>query len=181
VDSLKGAQVIACIGLGSNLGDSLQILQDGWQRLGQQKGISLQSLSAPYQSKPVDMESKHWFINAAGVIKTTLAPEALLKRLLSVEKDFGRRRNPDDRGHQDRTLDLDLLLYDDLILKTSLLQIPHPQMHKRLFVLAPLAELTPDLIHPQLRKSIETLRQGLLNDTHSEDGQEVYRLTVNDT
>ncbi len=181
MDSLTGAQAIACIGLGSNLGDSLQIIQDGWQRLGQQKGINLQALSTPYRSNPVDMESKHWFINAAGVIKTTLSPEALLRRLLSVEKDFGRRRNPNDSGHLDRILDLDLLLYDDLILKTSLLQIPHPQMHKRLFVLAPLAELTPNLIHPQLRQSIETLRQGLLNDTSLKDGQEVYRLTVNDT
>jgi 2-amino-4-hydroxy-6-hydroxymethyldihydropteridine diphosphokinase len=180
VSPLTEPPAIACIGLGSNLGDSMQILHNGWKRLGRQKGISLQALSAPYRSKPVDMESKHWFINAAGVIKTILPPETLLKRLLFIEQDLGRIRDFDSEEHQDRTLDLDLLLYNDLVLKTPCLQIPHPQMHKRLFVLAPLAEVASDMIHPVRQLSIETLKQGLLNNRQSKKGQEVYRITASD-
>ena len=152
----------ACIGLGSNLGDSLYTLRDAWQRLGEQKGINLQALSTPYRTKPVGMDSEHWFINAAGLLTTTLSPEALLDQLLTIEYDFGRRRNPEVHGYQDRTLDLDLLLYDDLILETSRLHIPHPEMHTRLFVLAPLAELVPNQLHPQQHCSVEALCQKLL-------------------
>jgi 2-amino-4-hydroxy-6-hydroxymethyldihydropteridine diphosphokinase len=150
-----------CIGLGSNLGDSLHILQDAWQHLGGQEGISLQALSPPYRTKPVGMESEHWFINAAGLLTTVLAPEALLDQLLATEHEFGRRRNPELQGYQDRTLDLDLLLYGELILSTSRLHIPHPELHNRLFVLEPLAELIPDQFHPQLCCTIKTLRRQL--------------------
>ena len=177
MNSLQTKEISACIGLGSNLGDSLQILHDGWLRLGQQAGIRLEMLSVPYRSKPVGMKSKHWFINAVGIIRTSLTPETLLERLMAVEKDFQRRREPMNKGHQDRTLDLDLLLYDALILETPRLQIPHPQMHKRLFVLAPLAELTPNLIHPGLQLSIATLRKNLLNDSKAKREQEVSRVT----
>jgi len=153
----------ACIGLGSNLGDSLHILQDAWQSLGEQEGIKLQALSTPYRTKSVGMDSEHWFINAAGLLTTTLSPEALLNQLLTIEHDFGRRRNPEVHGSQDRTLDLDLLLYDDRILETSRLHIPHPEMHTRLFVLAPLAELVPNQLHPQQNCSVEELYQQLLS------------------
>jgi 2-amino-4-hydroxy-6-hydroxymethyldihydropteridine diphosphokinase len=152
----------ACIGLGSNLGDSLYILRGAWQRLGEQEDINLQALSSPYRTKPVGMNSEHWFINAAGLLTTTLSPESLLNQLLAIEHEFGRRRNPEVQGHQDRTLDLDLLLYDDCILETSRLRIPHPEMHARLFVLAPLTELVPNQLHPQLHCSLETLCQQFL-------------------
>ncbi len=159
-------EIIACIGLGSNLGNSLHTLQNAWQRLGEQDGISLQALSTPYRTEPVGMESEHWFINAAGLLTTTLAPEALLDQLLRVEQEFGRRRDPHNSGYQDRTLDLDLLLYGDLKVKTARLQIPHPEMHKRLFVLVPLATLVPNLIHPRLRSSLDELRLQLLDENN---------------
>lgn len=160
--------ITVCIGLGSNLGNSLQILWDAWQRLGQINGIRLQALSSPYRTEPFGMESEHWFVNAAGLLTTSFSPDDLLDLLLEVEQKFGRRRNlGTPNGYQDRTLDLDLLLYDNLIVKTSRLQIPHPDMHRRLFVLVPLAELVPQQLHPGLHRSIDSLRRQLMdeNDT----------------
>ena len=165
---------VACIGLGSNLGDSLQTLTDSWQRLGLQDGISLKALSPPYRTEPVGMESRHWFINAVGLLRTTLSPEALLDRLLIIEQEFGRRRNLKASGYQDRTLDLDLLLYDDVIINTPRLQIPHPELHKRLFVLVPLAVLVPNQLHPRLQSSMDTLRRQLLQKDNSSIPEQVH-------
>ncbi|WP_420209222.1 2-amino-4-hydroxy-6-hydroxymethyldihydropteridine diphosphokinase [Candidatus Electronema sp. JC] len=156
---------LACIGLGSNLGQSRQLLLEAWQVLGAQPGIIPQVLSAPCRTKPVGMDSPHWFINAAGLLRTSLAPEALLEVLLAVEKQFGRVRRLDVPGHQDRTLDLDLLLFDEQVMRTERLILPHPALHERLFVLAPLAEIAPQLRHPLLQKSIAELLAGLLPQT----------------
>ncbi len=164
MNALNGQQTVACIGLGSNLGNSIRTLQDAWYRLGEQGGISLKTLSAPYRTEPVGMESEHWFINAAGLLSTTLTPEALLDQLHRIEEEFGRRRNPDNNGYQDRTLDLDLLLYGDLKVETPRLQIPHPLMHKRLFVLVPLATLAPERIHPRVQCTLDRLRLQLLHE-----------------
>ncbi|MFP7753917.1 2-amino-4-hydroxy-6-hydroxymethyldihydropteridine diphosphokinase [Thermodesulfobacteriota bacterium B35] len=151
-----------CIGLGSNLGDSMELLLEAWVELGRVPGITTRALSRPYRTEPVDMESRHWFINAAGVVETELAPEVLLDRLLAMEARFGRRRVPGDPGHRDRTLDLDLLLYGDLIHNETRLILPHPQMHRRLFVLAPLAELVPGLEIPGLGLTVARALQRLL-------------------
>lgn len=150
---------IACIGFGSNLGNSLQLVQESWKHLGQYDGIWLQILSAPYRTEPMEMESDHWFINAVGIVKTLLSPDDLLDQLLQIEHYFGRRRDRNVSWYQDRTLDLDLLLYDDLILETSRLIIPHPKMHTRPFVLVPLADLLPNFVHPQLQCTMEALRK----------------------
>ncbi|MCF6188780.1 MAG: 2-amino-4-hydroxy-6-hydroxymethyldihydropteridine diphosphokinase [Desulfobulbaceae bacterium] len=164
MNGFNGQHITCCIGLGSNLGNSLQILQDSWQRLGEQNDINLQALSAPYRTEPVDMESEHWFINAAGLLTTALSPEALLDQLLRVEQEFGRRRDPHNSGYQDRTLDLDVLLYGDLRIGTSRLQIPHPEMHKRLFVLVPLADLAPNRLHPRFQCSLDELKLQLMDE-----------------
>lgn len=147
----------ACIGLGSNLGRSRKLLQDAWNTLTAHPDISSQILSSPYKTKPVGMESSHWFINAAGLLKTTLGPEALLDILLEVEQQFGRTRSADRSGYQDRTLDLDLLLFDELVMRSAKLILPHPAMHVRLFVLLPLAEIGPQLHHPLQNKTIVEL------------------------
>jgi len=165
MNAFNGQQTVACcIGLGSNLGDSLRILQNAWQRLGELDGISMQALSAPYRTEPVGMESEHWFINAAGLLTTTLSPEALLDQLHRIEQEFGRRRNPHNSGYQDRTIDLDLLLYGELKVESPRLQVPHPEMHKRLFVLVPLADLAPNRLHPRLQCSLDELRLQLLDE-----------------
>lgn len=138
----------AYIGLGSNLGDSLQILLDGWQSLGETSGIFLETISSPYRTEPVAMASPNWFINAAGSVRTTLSPADLLASLLQVEARFGRKRSISDRGYRDRSLDFDLLLYGMQIVSELGLEIPHPLMHTRLFVLAPLREIAGEVIHP---------------------------------
>ncbi len=131
----------ACIGLGSNLGQSRTLLKEAWQSLGQHPEVNLQTLSSPYRTRPVGMESSHWFINAVGRLHTTLPPETLLDLLLETEQKFGRVRYPELEGYQDRTLDLDLLLFADSIIQSERLILPHPAMHERLFVLIPLAEI----------------------------------------
>ncbi|WP_417911356.1 2-amino-4-hydroxy-6-hydroxymethyldihydropteridine diphosphokinase [Candidatus Electronema sp. PJ] len=149
--------VSACIGLGSNLGQPRSLLLAAWQFLAQHPAIVPQQLSSPYCTKPVGMNSLHWFINAAGLLRTSLAPEALLDVLLATEQRFGRVRFPEQAGYHDRTLDLDLLLIEGQILRTERLILPHPALHERLFVLAPLAEIAPQLCHPVLNKSIAEL------------------------
>lgn len=103
------------------------------------------------------MESEHWFINAVGQLTTTLSPETLLDLLLKTEQQFGRVRNPELAGYQDRTLDLDLLLYDEMTIQTNRLTLPHPAMHKRLFVLIPLAEIDRKILHPVLQQTVGEL------------------------
>ena len=164
-------ETLAAIGLGSNLGDSPAILLQSWDWLGCQPGIRTVALSAPYRSEPVGMISEHWFTNAAGLLATTLPPEQTLEILLATETRFGRRRTP-GAGYQDRTLDLDLLLYGDLVLTTTRLCLPHPRMHERLFVLAPLAELAPDWLHPELGISIARLAARAAEDGRGQSGLE---------
>jgi len=139
----------AIIGLGSNLGSSMSILQSAWSALQETSEVETRRLSSPYRSRPVDMDSPHWFINAVGLLRTSLAPLALLHTLQSLEARFGRRRDPLVPGYQDRSLDLDLLLYDDLHLDTAQLILPHPRMGERRFVLDPLLEiLDGDVLSP---------------------------------
>jgi 2-amino-4-hydroxy-6-hydroxymethyldihydropteridine diphosphokinase len=150
----------ACIGLGSNLGDSRNLLMDAWQELADHNDISTKVLSSPYQTPPMGMDSPNWFVNAVGLLETTLVSDALLDVFLELEQRFGRIRS-DSNGYQDRTLDLDLLLFEDLIVQTPRLTLPHPAMHERGFVLIPLTEIAPQLLHPGLNKTIQQLLEGL--------------------
>jgi len=147
----------AYIGLGSNLGNSLQVLLEAWETLGKQPGIHLETLSSPYRTEPVGMVSQHWFINAAGSLETILQPEDLLEALLHVENLFGRTRNSGKSEYQDRILDCDLLLYDNIILEHNDLVVPHPELQHRLFVLYPLSEIAPEYMHPVLRRTVRDL------------------------
>lgn len=156
----------AYIGLGSNLGDSLHILQQAWKTLGDQPGINLEVLSSPFRTEPVGMISKHRFINAAGALQTTLPPGDLLKTLLRVENLFGRTRSTGKGQYQDRILDFDLLLYDDIVLGNSDLVIPHPEVQHRLFVLYPLSEIAPEYIHPVLQRTVGDLLAELVKITN---------------
>ena len=140
------------IGLGSNLGDGQGNLLEAWQRLGQVAAISLIRLSSPYRTQPVGLATDHWFTNAVGEILTTLSPTELLAAMLAIETKLGRDRTLT----KDRPVDLDLLYYGDLMIQSPALTVPHPRITERLFVLAPLAEVAPEQVHPRLgRTSLE--------------------------
>lgn len=136
------------LGLGSNLGDSQQILQNAWETLGKDPGVSLLALSSPYVSAPVGMKSENIFCNAVGYLETALAPETLLILLQGIERGFGRDQKTGDSGYQDRLLDLDILRYGSLIKDSENLKLPHPQLAFRLFVLLPLLEIDPHYVDP---------------------------------
>lgn len=151
----------AYIGLGSNLGDSLRVLQQAWTALGMRPGINPVLLSSPYRTEPVGMDSRRWFVNAAGSLSTTLTPGDLLRELLAVEREFGRTRNPALSGYRDRILDFDLLFYANVICNRRDLVLPHPEIEHRLFVLYPLCEIAPGYVHPSLRRTIRDLLREL--------------------
>ena len=136
------------VGLGSNLGDSEQILLNSWRFLGGQKGIEALALSSPFLSSPVDMSSNHWFTNAVGKLSTSLDPHSLLDVFMETEKKYGRTRDADQHGYQDRMIDLDLLFYSDIIIDEPKLTLPHPRFAERLFVLAPMFEIAADFQDP---------------------------------
>jgi 2-amino-4-hydroxy-6-hydroxymethyldihydropteridine diphosphokinase len=154
----------AFIGLGSNLGDGRKNLQKAWARLGEHPDISLLSLSSPYRTKPVNMDSIQWFTNAVGMVETDLPPAALLSELLRIEEEMGRDRTTRNR---DRTVDMDILYYENEVLSSPELILPHPEIQNRLFVLAPLEELDPDRRHPVLLKTSARMRM-LLRSTDQE-------------
>lgn len=146
---------IAFIGMGSNLGDREGYLCRGLELMRNTPGISIESVSGQMESAPVGgPEGQSEFLNSACCLRTSLSPRELLQRLLEIENECDRiRKEP----WGPRTLDLDILLYDDLIVSDPDLVIPHPLMHERLFVLKPLAEIGPDVMHPVLGLTIRAL------------------------
>ncbi len=146
---------LAFIGLGSNLGNGRKNLLRAWNELGKTRGLTRLSLSAPYFTEPLGLDTENWFTNAVGVVEARLLPEELMDCLLNIEKKLGRDRTVG----QDRTIDLDLLYYDDLVISSALLILPHPEIADRLFVLAPLVEVAPDHVHPLLRQTNRQMLQ----------------------
>lgn len=141
------------VGLGSNLGNSLNTLESSLQLLDEIPGINLIATSSWYRTKPVGPPQPD-YLNGCAVLEVQQTPEEFLVLLQAVELQFGRVRT--ERWGA-RTLDLDLLLYDELVLNTPKLQIPHPRMRERAFVLVPLAEIAADWIEPRSGKAIAQL------------------------
>lgn len=137
---------VAYVALGSNLQSPITQVQRGFHALGSLADTRLLRRSSLYQSAPWGLSGQPDFINAVAELETSLDAHALLTALQSIEHNHGRNRSGPRWGP--RTLDLDLLLFDDLVLDTNDLQLPHPRMHERAFVLLPLAELAPELHIP---------------------------------
>ena len=146
--------IVAYIGLGSNLGDRRANLRRAVCEIERLEGLRLIALSSFYESKPVGPEDQPDFMNAAAAVRTPLAPRSLLETLQTIEAAMGRRRL---ERWGPRNIDLDILLYDDFVLSEPDLVVPHPLMHLRRFVLAPLCEIAPDARHPVLGMSVREL------------------------
>ena len=155
-EALGALESVRCaIALGSNLGDSLSTLEGALTVLAQTPGIAVTARSHWYLTKAVGPPQPD-YLNGCALLNVTLTPQALLEILLQTEASFGRIRR--ERWGA-RTLDLDLLLFDDVILNIPTLQIPHPRMAERAFVLVPLAEIAPDWVEPISGKAIARLVQ----------------------
>lgn len=150
---------IAYIALGSNLGDKEKNLRRALLLLTQQ-GVEIVRVSSFFSTEPYGVTDQPQFLNAVACVRTSLAPLALLDVLLATELAMGRVRL---RHWGERNIDLDLLLYEDVVLDTPRLRLPHPDMQNRDFVLLPLAEIAPELKHPTLEKTIYELKENLMN------------------
>ena len=131
----------ACLGLGSNLGDRHGTLDKAVRRLESLPGISVVRVAAYRETAPVGYLEQGNFINTAVAVDTSLSPPELLRAVRQIEAEFGRTR---EIRFGPRTLDIDILLYNDLVLESETLTIPHPRLHEREFVLVPLAEIAPE-------------------------------------
>ena len=149
------------IGFGSNIGDRLAHIQNAIHALSKTDRITLQKVSALYKTDPVGYEEQAQFLNGAAAIQTSLSPLALLHTLKDIETAIGRKHRI---RWGPREIDLDILIYGDMCIQTEKLVIPHPEMHLRGFVLVPLAEIAPDLVHPVFQETIQTLRNRLEDD-----------------
>ena len=160
----------AAIGVGSNQGDSVRICREAFDLLRNHPAIGIIRTSSLYRTSPVGVSGHEWFINAAIVVHTVLEPVALLELMLYVERSFGRVRNV---KWGPRTLDLDILLYEDVRIDLPGLKVPHPLMSERLFVLKPLAEIEPDWLHPVLGLRVREMLNRILETDHRQQIQKL--------
>ncbi len=144
------------LSLGSNVGDRKAQLRDALASLGAAGKIV--AVSSFYETEPVDFTRQPWFLNCAVALETRQTPRQLMASILGIEEKMGRRR-VQKKGP--RTIDIDILLFGETILDSPELTIPHPAMHQRRFVLEPLAELAPEVVHPVFQKTIRELLNAL--------------------
>jgi 2-amino-4-hydroxy-6-hydroxymethyldihydropteridine diphosphokinase len=153
------------LSLGSNVGDREAHLRDALARLGAAGRVI--AVSSFYETEPVEFTHQPWFLNCAVALETGQTPQQLMTALLAIEEEMGRRR-VQKKGP--RSIDIDILMFDDMVMDLKELTIPHPAMQDRRFVLEPLAKIAPDVAHPVFKKTISELRDAL------EAGQAVRKI-----
>jgi 2-amino-4-hydroxy-6-hydroxymethyldihydropteridine diphosphokinase len=146
----------AYLSLGSNLDDRAANLEEAIRRLEAFGRITAKS--SVYETEPMEIESQPWFLNCAIAMETGMAAQPFLATALAIEQSMGRRRI---LSKGPRTIDIDILLFDNSVEDSATLTIPHPALHQRRFVLEPLAEIAPDLRHPILKKTVREMLNGL--------------------
>jgi len=142
------------LGIGTNLGDRERNLEVAIEKIGEHIGNILQT-SSVYETPPWGLEAENDFLNMVVSVETSHSPAEIIKNIAVIESMMGRERNQD--RYSSRIIDIDILLYDDLVITEKGLKIPHRLMHERKFVLVPFCELAPDLIHPILKKPMRVL------------------------
>ena len=146
------------IAVGSNRGDKKKNCQQALERLTEDPDNRILRQSSWYLTQPVGLDDPEWFINGVFLLETGQAPGKLLETVLKIESRLGRERTT---KWGPRTIDLDILFYDDRVIREVDLVIPHPELEKRRFVLDPLLEIAPDLIHPVTEKTVRELKEAL--------------------
>ncbi len=144
----------AYIGIGSNLGDKTNNCLEAVVRIDKISGCRVTTQSGFYRTQPVGVKGQDWYVNGVIVLSADISAQDLLKNLLAIEIDMGRERK---RKWDSRIIDLDILLFGEDVISKKGLQVPHPLMHLRRFVLVPMVSLAPDLVHPVLGKSMAEL------------------------
>ena len=147
------------LALGTNLGDKNKNLQKALVLIAEKIGV-FSAVSSTYETKAWGFESENSFLNMVLAVSTSLPPLELLKITQKIEREIGRTKKT-NHTYQDRIIDIDIILYGNLIYKSEELELPHPLFHLRQFVLEPLCEIDADLIHPILQKNIQTLLKSL--------------------
>jgi 2-amino-4-hydroxy-6-hydroxymethyldihydropteridine diphosphokinase len=145
------------LGLGSNIGDREAWVRSALERLDSPE-LKLLRVSSAYETEPIGLRDQAWFLNVAAEFETELFPKQLLQRTSRIENELGRKRTV---RNGPRTIDIDILLYANSVVKTDDLQIPHPRYHERRFTLAPLVELKPDLRDPVTGRTVTELLSAL--------------------
>jgi 2-amino-4-hydroxy-6-hydroxymethyldihydropteridine diphosphokinase len=152
---------IVYLGLGSNVGDSQSLFKSALTEL-DRPDLKLLRVSSLYETEPIGMREQRWFLNLVAEFETELSPQQLLHRMQKIEMSMGRRRTIENGP---RTIDIDILLYGSVAMKTEELEIPHPRYRDRRFTLAPLVELNPGMRDPVTRQTMDEMLAALTGQT----------------